>query len=146
MARKRIHVTCHSAFAVYPKAAEPWADVWLAWKERPGRACRRTGPTLCGKANLEWDMQITNDCIAKHGPEDHAEGQEYERRILAAVEADGIATLDTENCPNIYTARPYIDRSEAEKMLAWWLARAHSIRNPKFIWRRPSAFVQSVGG
>lgn len=144
--RKRVRVTCHSPFAVYPEAEEPWTDVWLAWKERPGRACRRAGPTLCGRSNLEWDMEATASCIEKHGPEGFDEDRDYERRILAAIEADGIATLDTENCPNIYTSRPYIDRAEAERMLAWWLARSHGIHNPRFDWRRPSVFVQSVGG
>ena len=73
---KRVSVECNEPIAVEPDWPQPWSDVFLRFKERPGRRERRYGPTLYSRPELRaW---IAQDLA-------HGDFREIDR--LAAVEA-----------------------------------------------------------
>ena len=143
---KRITVTCYGPIAHDPRNESPWEDVWIRWRNRPGRPVYE-GPVLCTAAGLESDISINRECAKTH-PElewdaEYAELQTH----LATVQADGYAHSDggRYNTPEIWTLRGSIDRGEAERMLAWHLLKRHGIRQPNFKWRRPRYFIGPIG-
>jgi hypothetical protein len=148
-------VICHSPFAVWPEAQEPWADVWVSWKERPGRPRRKFGPTLIARSNLEFDLQITRKCLADAEQAGDGEMITAHRAELEQQEdthrhllVDKLLHSDAadDHAPDIYVDQDYLDRPTAERMLACWLRDVHGIAHPKFEWDHPHIFVHSAGG
>jgi hypothetical protein len=45
----------------------------------------------------------------------------------------------------VYTNAKGIDRAEAERMLAFYLAEVFGIKNPKFVWARPEIIIMPTG-
>jgi alkylhydroperoxidase/carboxymuconolactone decarboxylase family protein YurZ len=149
--RKRIQIRCHSILAVDRTAEEPWLDVWLRWKNGPGKV-RRAAPTLMGTEDLQRDLEISKLCLsdarangdAKLIADFEAEIESQEDR-LSHLGMDVVLHSDdperTDGCPDIYMDKALLNRAAAEEMLSHWLHCVHGIANPKFVWRRPYAVV-----
>ena len=45
----------------------------------------------------------------------------------------------------VYTNAKGIDRAEAERMLAFYLAEVFGVKNPKFVWDRPEIIIMPTG-
>lgn len=146
--KKEILLDCHGPIAVSPKYESPWEDVWLTFKRRPNRV-ERLGPCLVSRANLEWELQGHREYFAEHPKADWLhETLAQEEAILARLREQPyvLEPLSRPGIPNIYTRAASIDRAEAERMLAWYLAEAYDIREPKFRWKRPRVVIIPCGG
>jgi hypothetical protein len=154
--RKVIRCISYSPFTVYPKAEEPWDDVWVSWKERPGRPRRKYGPTLIARADVRGEVEKYEFLIplySKGGSSENAEMEEFAREELPKAR-EMLAQLDwsefiidrdpKEKIPNLYTRQEWLTRETAEELLAVWLREVHGIRNPKFEWDHPKIFVRSI--
>ena len=153
MNRKHVRCICHSAFAVYPDAEEPWSDVWVRWRDRPGRV-RAYGPTLISRADVLGEVEKYEFLIPHYSKDGSTEMEQFSREelpkareLLARLDAERYIIDDenpSEHTPNLYTAAEWLTRATAEDLLAVWLLDAHGIRNAKFEWDRPKIFVRSV--
>lgn len=151
--RKVIRCITSSPFAIYPEAEEPWSDVWVSWKERPGRSRRKFGPTLLARVDTRGEVEKDEFLIPLYAAEGNSEMEEFCREdlpkaqeMLRRVDAeDGIIDPDPkESCPNLYTTAEWLTRQTAEEMLARWLREVHGIRHPKFRWNHPKIFIRSM--
>lgn len=164
MSRKHVRCICHSPFAAaeYREVGEPWADVWVSWKERPGRV-RKFGPTLMARVDVVGEVEQHQAGIQRYGARNpaelawlditNAEMLRYSQTelpqaqaLLQQLDAEGwIFDRDPQTgTPNLYTIRPWLTRTTAEELLAKWLAAVHGVRHPKFEWDRPEIFVRSA--
>jgi hypothetical protein len=139
---------------------EPWADVWVRWRERPGRV-RAFGPTLMARADVAGEVRKWQWCLQHYARHLAGETLEIPNRemlecsreelpqaveLLRRLDAEGwIFDRDpAERTPNLYTIRPWLTRATAEELLAKWLELVHGIHHPKFEWDRPKIFVRSM--
>ena len=152
MRRKVIRCICSSAIAVWRDAEEPWADVWVRWKTRPGRRCEMYGPTLMARADVEGEIQTAQHALDHPHADDPDWGPLFERikteaeARLRRLSTDG-QEYDTDPhdpVPNLWTNAPWLTRATAEQLLAAWLADVHGISNPKFEWDHPRWLVRSM--
>lgn len=141
--RKRIYCSCHGAIAAGPQYRTHWEDIWLKWQAKPGRQWYYAAPMVGTRADLEAESWLSIEVQRKHPEHDYREDITYNERMLAALDSAPFAR-DTHECPNVYTNAKYIDRAEAERMLTWFLLDAHGIANPKFVWKKATAFAHSV--
>ena len=132
--RKEIRCICHSPFAVWSTVEEPWSDVWVRWKTRPGRPTERYAPTLIARSDLEDELART-----PAGTEHEQLAALLRRLTTDGQEYDGDAR---ERLPNLYTHAPQLTRAVAEQLLTAWLADVHGIINPKFHWQKPKIFIR----
>ena len=139
--RKCILAICYGPIAFGPQYRSPWEDVWIRWKAKPGRRLYYAAPTLICLAELLADLQRTRERHRKRPrPEDIA----HDEAMLTALEVSPHAADDYDP-PNVYTRAIGINRSEAERMLAFWLGRRHGIKNPKFEWRKTDFCITPTG-
>jgi len=154
MSRKHVRCICHKPFAVvqYREVGEPWADVWVRWRERPGRV-KAFGPTLMARADVVGEVEKYTWCIEHYQKTGDAHMEAFAREelpqaqaLLQRLDAEGwIFDRDPrEGTPNLYTIRPWLTRATAEELLTKWLAAVHGVRQPKFEWDRPAIFVRSM--
>lgn len=134
---KRVCVECDEPIVVGPDWPQPWSDVFIRFKVRPGRREPRYGPTLYSRPELRaW---IAHDLA-------YGDLREVDR--LGAVEArldrEGIVVSREPGklgIPDVFTTADAITRSEANRMLAI-LMREMGYGACKFAWRRlPREFV-----
>jgi hypothetical protein len=151
--RKHIRVHCYGPIAVSKDYESSWEDIWLRWKDRPGHA-RKAMVTICGRANLENDIDIQRECLADatRDKKDYAHEFSAELATLRGV-LDKLTTPESiavypreaeDNCPDLYCGREMLTRADAERVMAWWLEKKHGVRNVKFCWRRPRYMVVSI--
>lgn len=141
--QKRITCRGHCPIFVDPDYKQPWADVWIRFKARPGRAFE-FGPTLMTKQDVEAHLKITEECQAEHPEFDYGKDIADARRALAALEvSDVYVDPEIHHGPEIYTSRDGIDRNEAERMLSAFVAR-YGYKNLKFVWKRPKIVAVPV--
>lgn len=151
--RKHIRVRCYGPIAVDKSYESPWEDIWLRWRDRPGRA-RKATVTICGRGNLENDIDIQEKCLADAVREKKDYATECAadlaklRGLLAKLTTPESTALyphdDDDGCPDIYCGKEMLTRAEAERVMAQWLEQKHGLRNLKFCWRRPRYMVVSV--
>jgi hypothetical protein len=142
---KRVRVSCHEPLAVDPQARQPWADVYLRFKTRPGNHVVRSGPTLMGRNDLRRTIASTRRLATNDADGPFAEELAVAEALLARVDVDGIV-VDTASegyargCPDVYTAAPELDRAEASRMILAVLA-LHGVTRCRLDWRRPDLVI-----
>jgi hypothetical protein len=143
--RKVVRCFGHGVIHAGPHYQTHWQDVWLRWKGKPGQKVYRAAPCIVTRADLEADL-VTDEVWAANYPEGHSFKEnckkqvEYTKRMLAILDTQPFAR-DDYDCPNVYTNAEFIDRAEAERMLAWYLLDAHGVKNPKFDWEKADFII-----
>ena len=134
---KLIHCSGRDPVSVGREYRVPWCDVWIRWAGR-GREVVRLGPTLKTLNEVKADLIMDEECHVEHPDLNFTDDIERNRKMIAAAERDGFAhdAPHPHGIPNIVTARGYIDRAEAERMLRWFLADAYGFRSVRFKWKR----------
>ena len=141
---KRVFVRCYEPIAVDRDCRQPWSDVWIRYKARPGRRVYSFAPTLISRREWMFNLQEAQD-EARTSKKAQTEVKRLESVVARLqtsavyVEIDG---PDSE-CPNIYSVTEWIDRNEAETMLRAFMA-LRGFRRIKFLWSRPRLIVQPV--
>ena len=141
---KRVLVRCYESIAVDRDCRQPWSDVWIRYKARPGRRVYGFAPTLISRRELKFTLRQAQE-EARTSEEAQVEVKRLEgivarlQKSAVHVEIDG---PDSE-CPNIYSVAAWIDRHEAETMLRAFMA-LRGFRRIKFLWSRPRLIIQPV--
>jgi hypothetical protein len=141
--RKHIQLRCHGPVAVSRRNESPWEDVWLRWRDRPGRP-RRLGPVLIGRLDLEEDIEFTKSLIESYPDTQEFRDELVEKELaLREVQTGAFAVSGSAKDGSfaLYTPAEWITQREAERMIGWYLATHHGIKNPKFKWRRPKYVI-----
>lgn len=133
---KHVRTWCHGPIAVAPLYRQPWADVWLRFRGRPGRKVYTYGPTLISKPELHGALRFQRDL----DPPDLKEIAKLERAAARIETRDLLIVPDPGRCPDIYTAADYIDRREAERMLQF-LMTSLGFGRTRFVWARPRLII-----
>jgi hypothetical protein len=138
---KHVTIRCHEPIARYKFARQPWSDVWVIFTAKPGRKKYCFAPTLVAKPTLEDDLRSAQEQQAKDAASDYyAKEIEIAEKVLAIFANGGEHFVDVEsseaNTPTIYTARPYIDRREAEVMLGKFM-RTLGYPDVTYKWLKP---------
>lgn len=160
---KRVLVRCYEPIAVDPTYRQPWGDVWIRFKAKPGRRVYTFGPTLISRPEVERDLEMHRrmqdpeeakeldawmEEMGLRLPTDSAEPLDWSDKIaqdealLTRLDREDliVETLNDPGIPNLYTPAEFIDRAEAERMLASWMA-GMGHRQVKFKWLRPELIV-----
>lgn len=138
---KRIQLYCHEPYVLRPAYQQPWSDVWIRYKTRPGRV-HRYGPTLISLPDQRRTVDFLKGFYRNHPEfEDDTEEVSNAEKVLARLEKGETVveegTAPGFNCPTIYTPANGIDRAEAERMIYLFLASV-GVRRAKLVWKRPS--------
>lgn len=133
---KKILVRCHSPLAVDRKCDVEWSDVWLSWTDKPGRKKYYLAPCLCSKSSLDLDIEVQNKCTADYPDLDWRDETEMLAKASEAVGAGRIYIEDSPNgTPTIYSPMEYINRDEAERMIAE-VMKLHGYNDIVCKWKR----------
>lgn len=87
---------------------------------------------------VELVLNHAPDLVERYGRDVYEEQLREAQQLVRRLEQERFVCEDSLTCdiPTIYTNAEYIDRPEAERMLAWWLKLAHGVTNPKFQWAK----------
>lgn len=144
-AKKEVRALCHEPIAVDRRYRQPWADVWIRFKDRRRLVCK--GPTLMGVSELDGDIALTRACMvsAPELMETWETDLASDLAIRERLRTEPVVITDAEKgCPNVYTAEDDFDRSGAERMLLA-LVRTLGVKSAvRFHWPRPDIFVTPV--
>lgn len=144
--RKHVQVFCHDQLGLNTFDKVPWSDCWLRWKNKPGRKVYRASPCLVCVAEVHQDLQMHAEIRASHNePEWYLDDDADSRALLEMLQTEPFACTGTGAGLTIVTPARGFDRAEAERMLSWWMAREHGIRNIKFDWDKPKIVVCPMG-
>lgn len=150
MKQKRVHVVTHGPLAVYPTAEIGWEDVWL--RVSSGRRTLRLAPCLVSRKHLCSDIHLTKKSVHETNEfGEHARAALIELNdMLTQIDAHGFAvdqkpkTTRRGRDPgrefavaNLYTRADWINKAEAERMIAFYLATL-GLRNCVYKWKTPS--------
>lgn len=117
---KKKKILCkHHINLNYPN---PWCDIWISYKSKPGRKKVYLSPCLISSTCRELD---DNGILQNHNhPDLYMEGD-----------------IDKANLC-IYSEKEYIDKKEAERMISHLLKiKGVNINNIKFSWKNPRIFA-----
>lgn len=141
---KKFQVRTTSILSQDAHAVVPWDDVALRFKAKPGRRVVCLEPSLCGHAGLVAEVDCSREALRSVGSKDPrrqtieasiAEGEalcaRVRRKGLMFVAGHGLAPT----YGNVFTASDFIDRSEAERMLNFFLS-AVGYSPGRFVWKR----------
>jgi hypothetical protein len=144
---KHVTIRCHEPIAWDRFARQPWSDVWLNFTAKPGRKKYCFAPTLVSKPVLEDDLRDAQEQQAKDPAPKHSKDVELAEKVLAIFANGGKHFVDVESsetfAPTIYTARPYIDRKEAEIMLGKFM-RTLGYPDVTYKWLKPKILITPV--
>ena len=144
---KHVTIRCYDPIARYKFARQPWSDVWLSFTAKPGRKKYRFAPALVSKVALEGDLRFAQELQAKDATSDYAKDIEIAEKVLTLFANGGEHFVDVESSeeytPTIYTARPYIDRLEAEVMLGKFM-RMLGYADVTYKWLKPKFLMIPV--
>jgi len=134
---KKITVDCHGPIAVSKKYQSPWEDVWLSWTGKPGRKKYYLAPCLISKpyaeSEHEWNLKYSKE----HPDPFWEEELKQYVIILKTLESNEIYIEDiNDDISSIYTQKDFIDRNEAEKMIAFFM-KLHGFNAIRCKWNRP---------
>jgi len=116
---KKITIRCHEPIGVSKKYGQPWSDVYISWIDKPGRKKYYLAPCLVSKVALEYDLKSNLEIQKKYNDDLFKEEIEEYRNALSWLEDFDVYIHNPSNSlTNIYTSKDYIDRAEAEKMIA----------------------------
>ena len=143
---KKVAVECWAPFAVEPTATQPWADVSIWYRARPGRRKYEFNPTLCSRGELRTDLREAKSAFeADQSGENAAELARLEN-FSQRLEREGVV-MDMfhpdPTWPNIYTSAETIDRAQAEVILAAFLLKL-GFRRVKFRWIKPHLILHAA--
>jgi len=115
---KLITVRSYDPIATDREYRQPWSDVWISFTGKPGRKRCKFGPTLVALPALIQDVELARSSG------DVAETRDCERilRVLSRSNYYVEARSSEAGFPSIYTSRKYIDRAEAERMIAHFMS------------------------
>ena len=119
-----------------PGYRQPWADVWVTFSGKPGRRRYEFAPTLLSRPELDLDLSNAKD--EANSSSEYSGHIARLEKIVAVLRSQRVyvdPAYPNPYYPNVYTAAPWIDRSEAEAMLAYFL-RALGIPRVKFAWQK----------
>ena len=141
---KRVLIRCYEPITVDPDYRQPWSDVWIRYKARPGRRVYGFAPTLISRREWMFNLQEAQD-EARTSEKAQVEVKRLES-VIARLQTSAVhVEIDGQDsaCPNIYSVAEWIDRREAETMLRAFMA-LRGFRRIKFLWSRPRLIVQPV--
>jgi hypothetical protein len=122
-----------------PDYRQPWSDVSIAFDGPPPHGRREREPTLISRPSLARDVSIQRE-LRDEGKARHPEELEMSERAMNALDSGEEFHLEVDSpedmIPVIYTSMEYVDRSVAERMVAFYLATL-GISNPRFEWIPP---------
>ena len=129
---KLITVRSSDPIAADKNYRQPFFDVWISFTGKPGRKKYKFGPTLVALPALKQDLEMARDA------NDADEIADCEKILKFLNDEDFYVAprSDEAEFPSIYTAREYIDRAEAERMIASFM-RTLGFAVCRFKWRRP---------
>lgn len=138
---KLITIRCYGPIAVNKQYKSLWEDIWLSWTGKPGRTKYYLGPTLLSKTEAYNEYELNLDC-KKHHPEIDWEDEIRKSQIaINSIEGDAIYIEDpADEIPNIYSPREYIDRVEAESMIAA-IMKSKGFDKIRCKWVRPKLII-----
>ena len=138
---KKIVCKCHEPIGISKKYKQPWSDVYISWTDKPGRKKYRLAPCLVSKPFAEADLKTNLEIQEKYKSLDFQTDIDECRSAIDWLENFDICVHNPNNSfPNIYTSKDYIDRHEAEKMIAE-LMKFYGYQNIKCKWKRVKLFV-----
>jgi len=143
---KHVRAICHEPIAIRPDFKQPWADVWIRYKAAPGRKVYEYGPTLVTKPDAERDFEISKTCQAEHPELDFSSDIAESERVMAFFANGGDILIGNDwehGTPTIYTAKDYIDRPEAERMLRALMLHL-GFRSIKLKWNKPKTVITPI--
>jgi hypothetical protein len=144
--RKRVLVRCYEPIATDPSYRQPWSDVWIRFKARPGRRIYKYGPTLISRPELHLDLRRARERAAEEASEEAAADLADNERIDALLKTVPIYVhtgYPEPLYPNIYTTADWIDRREAEKILQALMTEL-GFGRVKFVWRKTRFVIHPV--
>lgn len=138
--RKRVQCFGHGVLNAGPHYRTAWQDVWLRWKGSD-RKVHRSAPCVLSYHEAVFDkLSAEADLTCEADSAERARLEEHLAEHQAAVAQLDAHEYHIENvngpCPNVKTWAPYIDRAEAERMLAHLMEVRFGVKHPKFVWRR----------
>lgn len=136
---KKITVKCYGPISINSEYKSPWEDIWLSWTDKPGRKKYYCGPTLICKPTLESDLKISLECKKDYIDGFDKEIEEYTNALAILKHIDIYIPMFNDDIPNIYTSKDYINRQEAERMIAE-LMKVYGYNDIVCKWKR-SKFV-----
>ena len=132
---KRVQAHSHHPVAYWRSEPQPWCDVDISFKARPGRRVYRYWLTLMSRSDIESDLSMkTGDPLGDL------------RGIQLALKDSAIhiaAQRGGPRMPHVFTSAEYIDRPIAEVMLRAFMAQL-GLRRTKFVWRKPASGFLSI--
>lgn len=141
---KKITVASYGPIAVSSKYESPWEDVYLSWTAKPGRKKYRIAPCLCSKSEAEREHRINLKCRAENPEMDWSDDINHSTLALEAIALKGIYIDGPDSdIPNVYSPAEFIDRIEAERMIAE-VMKLHGFNSIRCKWKRPKIVVIPV--
>lgn len=151
----KVTMYCHGIISESYKNKSLWEDIWLTWNIKPGRKNKKCiGPTLISKKDLEYDIEDCKIQIPKYIKMNENSSlinfvkNELNKNlyILNELEKNNIYIEETneKDLHNLYTAKEYIDKKEAERLCKKLLEDHYGLKNIIFKWKRPKITIQTV--
>lgn len=134
----------------WPDLLVGWEDVWISWSCKPGRKTAYRGPTLIGMVDLKSEIYFHGELVKEY-PEEPSYQEDLDSLLSAKEQLLAgkpfVVEGGNKNCDSIYTAKDWINRAEAEKMLAYYLRETEGMKDVRFKWVRAKRLVMpmSVG-
>lgn len=139
---KKIIVNCHEPIAIDKKYDQTWSDVYLRFKSKPGKKVYLYNITLISKISFDEDVDIIKKSAEKYKELNFS--QELEKnQLIEDYLTKGIIYVDNgnDNSYDIYTPTKWINRTEANRLLNYFLNKIGHSSNFKFVWKRPKLIV-----
>lgn len=138
---KKITVKCYGPIGHNKTYQSPWEDVWLSWTGKPGRKKYYLAPTLCSKTSTIYDQEINIECKKRNPNIDFDDDIKETQKAIDSIN-NGIIYIDNpkSKLPNISSPKDYIDRAEAERMIAE-VMKLHGYDSIICKWRRPKFVI-----
>jgi len=141
---KKITIRCYGPIALNRKYKSPWEDFYLSWTGKPGRKKYRLAPYLCSRPDIEWHHRRDLETQEKNEDADLGQRILQDTLILEALGKGRIYIEDGDTyLPNVYTPAEFIDRAEAERLIAE-LMKLRGFDKIRCKWKRPKVIVIPV--
>ncbi|MFW6242878.1 MAG: hypothetical protein ACOC2W_01855 [bacterium] len=142
---KKITVGTWSPIAVHKWYESIWDDVQLSWSVKPGRSVRKISPMLGSKKDAENEYKDLIDMQNESSDFDYSEEINNIKKIIDYMNEYNEIYIEDPDDPitEVYTPKDYIDKKEAERMIAK-LMKHYGFDEIRCKWKRPKIFVISV--
>jgi len=142
---KKITINSVSPLAVHKWYETIWDDVYLSWSVKPGRSIRKIAPMIGSRKDLEYEYKDMIDMQNESPDFDYSEEINNFKKIIDYMNDYNEIYIEDPDDPitEIYTPKDYIDKKEAERMIAK-LMKYYGFNEIRCKWKRPKMFVISV--